>query len=264
MSPLLALMRDQLQRLPPGLPGAMLQGAMTRQQVDDVMGRAASGALKLLFLGPEKLASGVVLSALRALPSLPLVVVDEAHCVAEWGHGFRPAYFRLGSLLSRQLSPRAVLALTATATAPTRECICRLLRVPPRGVLVDAPMRDNLRLRVEHVNGGGRGGEIASRIVTMLTRGELASCRSAVVYAGFKSSADSLAAQLSRAGVDAAAYHAGKNLAQREAVQAAFLSNRLRVVVATVAFGMVRACAALLAAAVFAAAAAVGGGHGFC
>lgn len=82
MSPLLALMRDQLQRLPPGLPGAMLQGAMTRQQLDDVMGRAARGELRLLFLGPEKLASGAVLSALRALPTLPLVVVDEAHCVA--------------------------------------------------------------------------------------------------------------------------------------------------------------------------------------
>jgi superfamily II DNA helicase RecQ len=65
-----------------------------------------------------------------------------------------------------------VLALTATATAPTRECICRLLGVPPSGVLMDAPMRENLRLRVERVDGGGRGGEIAARIVNMVTRGE--------------------------------------------------------------------------------------------
>jgi ATP-dependent DNA helicase Q4 len=164
-------MRDQLLRLPPGLPGAMLQGAMTKQQVEDVLGRAASGQLRILFLGPEKLASGAVLSALRALPSVPLVCVDEAHCVAEWGHGFRPAYFRLGHLLQRVLRPRAVLALTATATAPTRECICRLLAIPAAGVLMDAPMRSNLRLRVEHVNGGSKGGEIAARIVTLITRG---------------------------------------------------------------------------------------------
>lgn len=145
---------------------------MTRQQVEDVMSRAASGELRLLLLGPEKLASSAVLGALRRLPRLPLVVVDEAHCVAEWGHSFRPAYFRLGHLLATALRPAAVLALTATATAPARECICRLLAVPPAGVLLDAPMRTNLRLRVEHVNGGGRGGEIASRIVTLITRGE--------------------------------------------------------------------------------------------
>ena len=171
VSPLLALMRDQVSRLPPGLPGAMLQGAMTRQQVDDVMQRAADGTLRLLLLGPEKLASAAVMGVLRSLPRIPLVVVDEAHCVAEWGHSVRPASFRLGHLLQHVLKPAAVLALTATATAPTRECICRLLAVPAAGVLLDAPMRDNLRLRVEHINGGSRGGEIASRIVTLITRG---------------------------------------------------------------------------------------------
>lgn len=181
MSPLLALMRDQLSRLPPGLPGAMLQGAMTRAQLDAVFAAAAEGRLRVLFMGPEKLASAAVLAGLRALPALPLVCVDEAHCVAEWGHGFRPAYFRLGHLLARVLRPRCVLALTATATAPTRECICRLLGIAPGGVLLDAPMRGNLRLRVEHVNGGSRGGEIAARIVTLLTRGGLAGRRAGTV-----------------------------------------------------------------------------------
>ena len=86
-------------------------------------------------------------------PTLPQVCVDEAHCVAEWGHSFRPAYFRLGHLLRRVLRPRVVMALTATATRPTQACICDVLGLPPGGVVREPPLRDNLRLQVR----GGPG-----------------------------------------------------------------------------------------------------------
>ncbi|WIA09963.1 hypothetical protein OEZ85_010175 [Tetradesmus obliquus] len=238
VSPLLALMRDQLQRLPQGLPGAMLQGSMSRQEVEQVLGCATAGQLRLLYVAPEKLSARPVMECLRGLSPLPLVCVDEAHCMAEWGQGFRPAYFRLGHLLCNVLRPRAVLALTATATPVTRACIRQLLDIPPEQQLIESPLRSNLRLGVSHVNGASKGGGIAAAVVQLLTTGELASAKSVVVYAGFKATADSLAAQLQRAAVPARPYHAGLTMQQREAVQGAFLSGGLRVVVATVAFGM--------------------------
>ncbi|KAF6257300.1 hypothetical protein COO60DRAFT_1461216 [Scenedesmus sp. NREL 46B-D3] len=212
------------------LPALLLQG--------EVLGRAAAGQLRLLYVAPEKLSAAPVMQCLAALHPLPLVCVDEAHCMAEWGQGFRPAYFRLGHLLRNVLRPRAVLALTATATPVTRTCIRQLLAIPPEQQLVESPLRSNLRLQVAHLNGASKGGGIATQVVQLLTTGELASASSVVVYAGFKAAADSLAAQLQRAQVSARPYHAGLTMQQREAVQTAFLSGAIRVVVATVAFGM--------------------------
>eukprot|EP00879_Flechtneria_rotunda_P027887 GHRR01029930.1.p1 GENE.GHRR01029930.1~~GHRR01029930.1.p1 ORF type:complete len:117 (-),score=39.00 GHRR01029930.1:738-1088(-) len=113
------------------------------------------------------------MACLRRLSPLPLVCVDEAHCMAEWGQGFRPAYFRLGHLLCNVLVPRAVLALTATATLATRACVSQLLAIPPQQQVVDSPLRNNLRLQVVHCNGASKGGGIAAELTQLLTTGEL-------------------------------------------------------------------------------------------
>ncbi|GAX75225.1 hypothetical protein CEUSTIGMA_g2669.t1 [Chlamydomonas eustigma] len=239
VSPLLALMRDQLDRLPEGLPGAMLWGGQTRSEADVVIQDAARGALKLLYIAPEKLLTPVVLQALLRLPQgISLVCVDEAHCVAEWGHSFRPAYFRLGHVLRSVLRPRGVLALTATATRPTEQCIAQVLGLPAESVVRDAPMRENLRLKVLHVNGASQSGQAVKSIVKLLKDGELRDCARVIVYCAYQLQADDAAKTMSVYSIRAASYHAGKPMEKRLQIQKDFADGKVRVVVATVAFGM--------------------------
>ncbi|KAL6761906.1 P-loop containing nucleoside triphosphate hydrolase protein [Haematococcus lacustris] len=240
VSPLLALMRDQLDRLPPGVPGAMLWGGQTRSEAEVILKEAASGALKLLYIAPEKLLNPGILSALRSLPSgrIPCVCVDEAHCVSEWGHSFRPAYFRLGHVLRAVLRPRCVLALTATATKPTQTAITQVLGLDPESFIRESPLRDNLRLQVIHVNGATGSGRSVSWLASALKAGQLHDIESVIVYVAFQAQADEVADSLKRSGVRAVAYHAGKGMDERQKVQAAFCAGGARVVVATVAFGM--------------------------
>ena len=172
---------------------------------------------------------------------LSLVVIDEAHCVAEWGHSFRPAYFRLGEILQRDVSTRSVLALTATATKATEAAVCDVLRIPQTQVLRDSAIRQNLRLRVLRSQGtlaSGNHGGSWQQVVGLFRGGPLENSRSAVVYCAWRSDADSLAAALVQARIGAKAYHAGRNYQERSAIENAFGAGKLRVVVATVAFGM--------------------------
>ena len=202
-----------------------------------------TGVIRVLFISPERLGNPYLLAALRPRMPLPLVVIDEAHCVAEWGHSFRPAYFRLGEALQRDISTRCVLALTATATKATEAAVCSVLRIPQTQVLRDSAIRQNLRLQVLRSNGTpcSSGGAVGWQPIVSLyhrSSGILADSRSSIVYCAWKSDADSLASALIGAGVNAKAYHAGRNLKERATIEAAFASRRLRVVVATVAFGM--------------------------
>ena len=255
VTPLLALARDQLAHLPPGLPAAALDGAMPRPAARGVLAALASGALRVLFVAPERLASPSFLAAIARMPRaaegqepssslprnpLPLVCVDEAHCLDEWGHTFRPAYFRLGRILRERLRPAAVLALTATATVRTRAAIAGALGIPyPDGAIVDAGVRPNLRLAAVTSSGGVDGGGARNALLRLLRPGgALAGCRRAIVYVPFQAAAESLAGGLSAAGVAAVCYHAGRAHAAREAAHAAFVAGAARVLVATVAYGM--------------------------
>ena len=236
ISPLVALQRDQVAGLlaraghVPGAGAVELNSSIPTAQREQVFASLAAGETEFVFLAPEQLAKPEVLDALvAAAPSL--VVVDEAHCVASWGHDFRPDYARLGGVIERLGRP-AVLALTATASPPVREEIVRSLamRDPPGG-----------RARVRPAEPPPVGPDGAATTTSDVKRSRCvlwARPKPGLVYTATRASAERYAEALSRAGIDAAAYHAGLRAADRHEVHRRFLAGELDVVVATTAFGM--------------------------
>ena len=170
-----------------------------------------------------------------ALPALGFACVDEAHCLSEWSHNFRPTYMAVGGVL-RQLGVRTVLGLTATATARTTASVCACLQLPRRAVLRCDVRRRNLTLRAEVLPAEQR----TARIVQLVQRAfpERSVRGAAIVYCQTKFHTEQIAAELQSRGWKADYYHAGRSTEERRRVHAAFMRDALRVVVATVAFGM--------------------------
>ena len=240
ISPLIALMLDQCASAPQQLSPAVLWSGQSRADALQVLQDVKSGRVKLLFVSPERLQNRHLIEALQPHMPLPLVVVDEAHCVAEWGHSFRPAYFRLGTALVANIKARSVLALTATATHATELAVCSVLSISsPSQVLRDSAVRPNLRLHVKPKPSTQGEGPVIKSIKQLLAEGgELAHVKSAIIYCCFKEQANQISKALTAAGIRADAYHAGKSHADRSSVEKSFSSGRLRVCCATVAFGM--------------------------
>ncbi|HET7599461.1 MAG TPA: RecQ family ATP-dependent DNA helicase, partial [Gemmatimonadales bacterium] len=238
VSPLVSLMQDQVAAaLARGIPAAALHSALGRAEQAAALDRAAAGSLRLLYLSPERLAREA--ATIRARCGMPaLLVVDEAHCIVEWGDDFRPSYRRLREVRWRLGQPQAV-ALTATATPEARDRIVTALalgrrygRGPPGWELhMGSFDRRNLwfgavRVRDER--------DRLQRLMGLIRLDD----RTALVYAATRGATERLARELREAGFPAAAYHAGLPRERRDAVLRAFLDNELRVVVATCAFGM--------------------------
>lgn len=231
VSPLIALMRDQIRTLEAaGVCAARFDSTLDDEQRADVLKRIASGELRLLFAAPESLESPLLTEAL-AHAGLSLFVVDEAHCVSEWGHSFRPDYLKLPQW-QKQFSFRCVMALTATATPRVREDLCRAFGISPHDVVCLSPYRENIERFVQIV---AQESEVAGQVEAFLRAPDHLP---AIVYARTRKGTESLSAELSRRGFDSAAYHAGQPAELREQLQDAFLHNRIRVLVATIAFGM--------------------------
>lgn len=231
VSPLIALMRDQIRALEAaGVRAARFDSTLDEGQRAEVLRLIGTGGLRLLFVAPESLDSPLLKEAL-ARASLSLFVVDEAHCVSEWGHRFRPDYLKL-PLWQSQFAFRSVMALTATATPRVRQDLCAAFGVAPADVVCLSPFRDNIERRVQAVSGEE---EVPGRVASFL--GEPGHCP-AIVYARTRKGTEALAAELSHRGFSCAAYHAGQPPELREELQDAFLQNRLQVLVATIAFGM--------------------------
>ena len=228
VSPLIALMRDQVSALRAvGVEAGSLNSTTAPGEADRIFDALDDGRLRLLYLSPERLVNA---EASRFLENrrVDLLAIDEAHCVSQWGHDFRPEYALLGEARRRLGMPQA-LALTATADAATRDDIAARLFESPPCVIVRGFDRPNIRLAMRPKAGPTR------QVQDFVARfpGE-----SGIVYANSRRQTQELAAALSAKGVTALAYHAGLSIEEREEAQDRFLKEDGVVVCATVAFGM--------------------------
>jgi ATP-dependent DNA helicase RecQ len=233
VSPLISLMKDQVDALlRAGAPAALLNSTLPRDDAQRVVDMARSGALKLLYVAPERFDSD---SFRRELPDLgiTLLAVDEAHCVSQWGHDFRPSYLRLGEVRTQLRVP--VIALTATATPGVRDDIVRQLRLREPVTIVRGFDRPNLSWRVTGAADRGAKDVLLLRLLReQQSRGDGV----AIAYAPTRRAVDGLTDLVRRAGMPATAYHAGMSASDRERVQNAFMRGDIPVIVATCAFGM--------------------------
>ena len=232
VSPLIALMKDQVDGLVArGLPAATVHSGMSEAEQRGVLDAAASGGVRLLYVAPERLRTRGLLRALDAA-GVGLLAVDEAHCVSQWGHDFRPDYLGLADARRRMGDPQ-VVALTATATPRVQDDIAGALGLREPARIVTGFNRPNLRFSVRNAAGKREKMNALLELAGNLTAG------AGLVYAGTRKDTEALATQLAeRTGREVGAYHAGLPDAERSDVQERFISGRLDLVVATNAFGM--------------------------
>ncbi len=242
VSPLIALMKDQVDGLKlAGYPAAALHGGVSYEDSADVRREVENGTTKLLLVAPERLLGDGFLAWLVRLgqknPSrgVASIAIDEAHCISQWGHDFRPEYRRIAEL--REALPGVpVQAFTATATPRVREDIAQQLHMQDPAILVGIFDRPNLTYRVIPRSGGG-----VDQIEDVLRRHQGTTNESgeaAIVYCMSRKQTEEVATEISSRGLKAEPYHAGMDHRARHRVQEAFSSERLNIVVATVAFGM--------------------------
>ena len=237
VSPLIALQRDQVERLAEIEEQAgravQLNSSMSAGEQREVLEAVQDGTVRFVFLAPEQLTKPEVVDAVAAAKPA-LFVVDEAHCVSAWGHDFRPDYLRLGGVVE-QLDHPTVLALTATAAPPVRAEIVERLEMRDPEIVVAGFDRPEIRLEVDHyADAYGKEQGVLDRVLAQIGEGR----GPGIVYSATRRGTEEIAAQLTERGLRAAAYHAGLSKADREETQRAWMDDELDVVVATTAFGM--------------------------
>ncbi len=230
ISPLIALMKDQIDALTArGIAAARLDSTLTLDQYRDVMQRARRGELKLLYVAPERFINERFREALQSL-RVSLFAVDEAHCISEWGHNFRPDYLKL-PLFAKACRAERILALTATATPEVLKDICQAFAIDPDHATCTGFYRPNLCLLTQVVGAEQRDAELIAALKSK-------DPGSTIVYVTLQKTAEFVAALLVKAGFSAQAYHAGMDAEDRSAVQDWFIDSSSAIVVATIAFGM--------------------------
>lgn len=229
VSPLIALMKDQVDALQArGIPAAAINSSLGAEEYRQVMQALRCGELKIVYVAPERFAQEGFMTLLLGL-QISLLAVDEAHCLSQWGHDFRPDYLRLGRVRETLGYPQTV-ALTATATAHVREDILTTLQLKEPAVVISGFARDNLDFAITHCESRKAKFERIQQVVSRWKTG--------IIYCSTRKNVMLVFEELSSRHVNVVAYHAGMTDEEREFSQNAFVSGRADVVVATNAFGM--------------------------
>ena len=226
ISPLIALMKDQVDGLNAnGIQAAFYNSSQAAGEQHEILDQVRSGSLRLLYVAPESLS---FLTEVLSEEFVSCIAVDEAHCISSWGHDFRPSYQRLG-FLKTQLPNTPIIALTATADKATRQDILDQLSIPNAQRFVSSFDRPNIDLDVRP------GLERMKQIGKFLTQN---ADESGIIYCLSRKATEEVSSKLSAQGFDCAAYHAGLSFEDRSRVQEDFVNDRIKIVCATVAFGM--------------------------
>ena len=229
VSPLISLMKDQVDALlAAGIPAAYINSSLDFDEVRETLMDVQRGAVKLLYIAPERLDSEMFLNELQGV-HVPLIAVDEAHCISQWGHDFRPSYRLISRMTELFPNNPTVLALTATATPQVREDICRILNIEEEHTIMTGFERANLTFSVI------RGQDRERFVKEYVEKNEK---EAGIIYAATRKTVDSVYEMLIKKGIKAAKYHAGMPDQERKTGQERFLNDEVTVMVATNAFGM--------------------------
>jgi ATP-dependent DNA helicase RecQ len=229
ISPLISLMKDQVDTLNEmGIEAAFINSSLNMQDYRSITEKARNGEYKLLYIAPERLETESFWTLLSQM-NISLIAIDEAHCISEWGHDFRPSYIKIASMISRLPKRPTVVALTATATVQVKQDIVRLLKLQQPYILITGFDRENLFFGVEKPK---------SKFDFLLKYIKKNVANSGIVYCSTRKTVESVCEKLSQHGISATRYHAGLTDGERIANQEAFIFDKVQVIVATNAFGM--------------------------
>ncbi|KAJ3440895.1 atp-dependent DNA helicase q4 [Anaeramoeba flamelloides] len=234
ITPLLSLMEDQVKNLPKCLPGVCINSSQTGKQQHLIINSIHEGKIKILFISPEMLLSRRFLKIKERFPPISFCCIDEAHCISEWSHNFRPSYLLVSQFLREKCDVNCFLALSATVTEPNIKSITKNLKInPTTGVIRFSPIRDNLHLSASLTSNEKRFNDLQ-----ILLSNKRFSKGSIIIYCSYKAQCDYFARSLRNHGYKSESYHSGLDHLERMRIQTEFMEEKIQIVVATIAFGL--------------------------